>query len=205
VTDHGRKGQIHKSEFRIDLEAMTCTCPAGYTIDTLIPTGFWLDKQGQKHPGQSFAFPVETCATCPLRPQCIQAQAKRGRTVSLHPQEDLLQQARALQNSPEFHPYLRQMRQTAEHRLARLVQLGIRQARYLDRKKTLFQLMIAATVVNLTLIATQTGQMRSKTRGRIFFFRLAWGVGAALERAFRFLEFVLLLYVIQKSRFSAEL
>jgi hypothetical protein len=46
------------------------------------------------------------------------------------------------------------MQQTAEHRLARLVQLGIRQARYFDRKKILFQLLIAATVANLTLIAT---------------------------------------------------
>ncbi len=31
VIDHGRNGQIHKSEFRIDLEAMTCSCPAGHT------------------------------------------------------------------------------------------------------------------------------------------------------------------------------
>ena len=157
---------------------MTCTCPAGHTTATLIPTGFWLDKEWQKHPRQSFAFPVETCAACPLRPQCIQAKANRGRTISLHPQEGLLQQARAFQNSPEFQPY-RQMRQTAEHRLARLVQLGIRQARYFGRKKTLFQLLIAATVANLTLMATKTGQMRSKTRGESSFF--AW-FGVLLQR-----------------------
>jgi len=178
VPNLGRKDQIHKSEFQIDLEAMTCTCPAGHTTATLIPTGFWLDKEWQKHPRQSFAFPVETCAACPLRPQCIQAKANRGRTISLHPQEGLLQQARAFQNSPEFQPY-RQMRQTAEHRLARLVQLGIRQARYFGRKKTLFQLLIAATVANLTLMATKTGQMRSKTRGESSFF--AW-FGALLQR-----------------------
>jgi len=161
VPNVGRKDIIHKSQFQIDLEAMTCTCPAGYTTDTLIPTGFGLDKQGRKQPRQSFAFPVAVCAACPLRPQCIKAKAKRGRTVLLHPQEGLLQQARAFQNSPEFQPY-RQMRQTAEHRLARLVQLGIRQARYFGRRKTLFQLLMAATVANLTLIATKTGQMRTK-------------------------------------------
>jgi hypothetical protein len=181
VADHGRKGQIHKSEFRINLEAMTCTCPAGHTTAALIPTGFWLDKQGQKHPRQSFAFPVAVCAACPLRPQCIKTKAKRGRTVSLHPQEDLLQQARAFQQSPEFQPY-RQMRQTAEHRLARLVQLGIRQARYFGRKKTLFQLWMAATVANLTLIATQTGQMRAKI-GRFFaFFARLEALREALRR-----------------------
>ena len=37
-----------------------------------------------------------------------------------------------------------------EHRLARLVQLGIRQARYFGRSKTKFQLYLAATVANLT-------------------------------------------------------
>ena len=40
-----------------------------------------------------------------------------------------------------------------EHRLARLVQLGIRQSRYFGRVKTRFQLYLAATVANLTLVA----------------------------------------------------
>jgi hypothetical protein len=40
-----------------------------------------------------------------------------------------------------------------EHRIARLVQLGIRQARYIGRTKTLFQLLMAAAVANLTLLA----------------------------------------------------
>jgi len=155
VADHGRKGQIHKSLFHIDLEAMTCTCPAGHTTVNLISTGSWVDRQGQKQPKKSFAFSVETCATCPLRPQCVRTKANRGRTVYLHPQEALLQQARAFQNSPEFRPY-RQMRQTAEHRLARLVHLGIRQARYFGRQKTLFQLLMATTVANLTLVVTKT-------------------------------------------------
>ncbi|MFZ2090061.1 MAG: IS1182 family transposase [Desulfobaccales bacterium] len=171
VPIHGRKGQIHKSQFHIDLEAMTCTCPAGHTTASLVPTGFWLDRDGRKQPKRSFTFPVETCAVCPLRPQCIQAKAKRGRTVFLHPQEALLQQARAFQNSPQFQPY-RSMRQTAEHRLARLVQLGIRQARYFGRQKTLFQLLMTATVANLTLIATKTGQMSTKKGPILSFF--AW-------------------------------
>ena len=45
----------------------------------------------------------------------------------------------------------------AEHRLARLVQLGIRQARYFGRAKTQFQLYLAATVANLTLMSSKTG------------------------------------------------
>jgi hypothetical protein len=41
-----------------------------------------------------------------------------------------------------------------------LVQLGLRQARYVGRQKTLFQLLIAATVANLTLVAGKTGLMQ---------------------------------------------
>ena len=46
-----------------------------------------------------------------------------------------------------------------QHRLARLVQLGLRQARYFGRTKTLFQLLMAATVANLTLVAGKVGKM----------------------------------------------
>src|SRR5215207_7488161 len=54
----------------------------------------------------------------------------------------------------------RKLRQVAEHRLARLMQLGVRQARYFGRTKTLCQLPLAATVANLTLVATRVGLMR---------------------------------------------
>ena len=76
--------------------------------------------------------------------------------MRLHPQEGLLQEARALQRSPAFAAY-RRLRVTAEHRLARLTQLGIRQARCFGRAKTKCQLYLAATVANLTLVASQSG------------------------------------------------
>ena len=56
------------------------------------------------------------------------------------------------QKSPAFAEF-RRRRQVVEHRLARLVQLGIRQARYFGRTKTLFQMCLAAAVANLTLLA----------------------------------------------------
>ena len=42
------------------------------------------------------------------------------------------------------------------------MQLGVRQARYFGRAKTLFQLLMAATVANLTLVATRLGLMRDR-------------------------------------------
>ena len=76
--------------------------------------------------------------------------------MQLHPQERLFQRARALQRSGAFDEY-RRLRVVAEHRLARLVQLGIRQARYIGRAKTKFQPYLAATVANLTLLAGKLG------------------------------------------------
>jgi hypothetical protein len=170
VAVHGRRDQISKDQFQIDLDEMTCTCPAGQVSCRLVSQGSWKDKDGEKHKGQAFRFERKVCANCPLRTTCIKAKANRGRTVSLHPQEGLLQKARAFQKSEAFKEYC-QLRQVAEHRIARLMQLGVRQARYMGRKKTLFQLLMAATVANLTLVARKTGQMRSgKRKGLSFSF-----------------------------------
>ena len=136
-----------KSDFVIDLEAQSCTCPAGQGGT---PCYSKPGKATSQRRLRGFRFAAETCASCPLRPQCV--RGKGGRSIAVHPQEALLQQARALQHSAKFDAY-RKARQAAEHRLARLVQLGIRQARYVGRQKTLFQLLMAATVANLTLLA----------------------------------------------------
>ena len=93
-----------------------------------------------------------------LKERCVGSGKGSGRTVRLHPQEAILQLARALQNSEGYAEY-RQRRVVVKHRLARLVQLGVRQARYFGRTKTLFQLLMAATVANLTLVAGKVGKM----------------------------------------------
>jgi hypothetical protein len=40
-----------------------------------------------------------------------------------------------------------------EHRIGRLVQLGVRQAKYFGKAKTRFQIALTATVANLMLVA----------------------------------------------------
>jgi hypothetical protein len=66
----------------------------------------------------------------------------------MHPQEALLQAARAEQATPEGRAALRE-RVVAEHRLARMGQLGAGQARYVGRRKTQFHIAILATIANL--------------------------------------------------------
>jgi transposase len=141
VPEIQNQGYFAKTAFQIDPETGTCTCPAKQETRDFRPA-----KDG----GGTFVFAVGTCAACPLRAQCVRGQA--GRTVQVHPQEVLLRQARELQASPAFDE-ARRRRQVVEHRIARLVQLGIRQARYFGRTKTLFQVCLAAAVANLTLLA----------------------------------------------------
>jgi len=159
------KAHFPKEDFHIDLEALSCRCPAGQVTYTLR----WVKTLADGQSRRSFVFDDRVCRGCELRPQCVASKKGKGRTVSLHPQEALLQHARALQHSEAFREY-RVRRQVAEHRLARLVQLGVRQARYFGRAKTLFQLSMAATVANLTLVATKVGLMprhcRRVERGR---------------------------------------
>ena len=99
--------------------------------------------------------------------------------MSLHPQEALLQEARGFQRSEAFSPY-RELRQAAEHRIARLMQLGVRQARYFGRVKTLYQLLVAATVANLTLVATKVGLMGGRGSRRYHLFARILGAVLAI-------------------------
>jgi transposase len=146
VPSSSNQGCFPKTAFVLDLEATSATCPAGQTTQDFrpSPTG-----------GGQFRFAAAVCAACPVRTQCVRGVG--GRTVALHPQERLLQAARAFQATPAFREY-RRRRQMVEQRIARLVQLGIRQARSSSRAKTAFQLLMAAAVANLTYLAATTLQ-----------------------------------------------
>ena len=173
VPDRPNSAQIPKEDFTIDLEAKTCTCPAGQVCKTLVPIGGHKNRKGESQERFGFRFNPTICAACSLRASCVKAAPDKGRTVSLHPQEALLQAARAFQRSEAFAPY-RRWRQAVEHRIARLMQLGMRQARYFGRAKTLFQLLMASTVANLTLVATKVGLMRGRgARPPLLFAQLA--------------------------------
>jgi hypothetical protein len=172
VPGRPNKAYFPKEDFKIDLEAGTCTCPAGRVSQVKRRLKGHLDGQGEWQRPWGFVFDSLICGVCSLRSKCVAGKRGKGRTVSLHPQEALLQQARAFQHSEAFVEY-RRRRQVSEHRFARLVRLGIRQARYFGRVKTRFQLLMAATVANLTLVAAKMGMM--KTAGcRAFPVPFSW-------------------------------
>jgi hypothetical protein len=131
-----------KREFAIDLEKREVRCPAGQTTNDYRSVG-----EGR---GGRFVFAVPTCQACPLRSQCV--RGKGPRTLMIQAEEDLQQRARGHNQTEAGRKSLRQ-RVVVEHRIARLVQLGIRQSRYWGRTKTRLQVVMASVVANVSLVA----------------------------------------------------
>ena len=130
-----------KSEFGIDLEQMEVRCPAGQSTRDY--------RSGGEGRGGQFVFAKATCQACPLRSQCVRGQGPRS--ISIQAEEQLQQQARAHNQTEAGRQSLRE-RVVVEHRIARLVGLGIRKSRYFGRKKTRWQVVMAAVVANVSLV-----------------------------------------------------
>ena len=172
------EGQLSNDEFAIDLECDCVTCPGGHTVQGSTPRS----RAGQS--SRKFEFPAVVCAACPLRPQCV--KGKGGRTITVHPQEALLQRARAYEATDEFREDVIR-RQVVEHRIARLAQLGIRKSRFFGRCKTRFQLLMASAVANLTLV--WSGSLptveQAPAAGQENTAEAQIGLSSSLPRAFR--------------------
>jgi hypothetical protein len=132
---------VDKSAFQIDLEQQTATCPQGHTVS---------GKPGPREHGQptlQFTFARATCAACPLFTRCVKSKVA-GRTVSTHPYETYLRDARRRQQSDEFKGRYR-LRSAVERAQAELVHHGVRETRYLGHPKRQLQRLWTAAVVNL--------------------------------------------------------
>ncbi len=95
--------------------------------------------------GKAIHFPVDACASCPLRARCT--TSKTGRSVSIHPDEQLLQELRQRQATAAGRAKLRE-RVAVEHTLAHISQWQGDRARYLGSRKNLFDLRRMAVVHN---------------------------------------------------------
>ncbi len=101
-----RNGSLFtKADFKINLRAMTITCPAGEVepIDL----------------GADVEFNPEACVRCPQRTKCTTAGPGSGRTVSIADNERLQHRLRKLVSTPQGRERLRE-RVAVEHRLAHL-------------------------------------------------------------------------------------
>ena len=139
------KARFTHADFKIDEARGIARCPAGKRSMRRSPT-----KRGPK--GWTYFFSRNDCNACALRSQCVRS-AIRARTVTVTVNTKELNKLRRHQKTKAFRRVYRR-RVVVEHRIGRLRQLGIRQARYLGKAKTAFQVALAATVANLTLAAS---------------------------------------------------
>ena len=124
-----------KSAFALDWQRKELRCPGGETMPF--------------EPGGVVKFPATTCASCMLRERCTKSPS--GRSVSIHPDEALLQELRERQQTPEGRAKLRQ-RVAVEHALAHVGRWQGRRARYRGVRKNVFDLRRCAVVHNLHVL-----------------------------------------------------
>ena len=150
---HRKGAEFTVEDFKIDTDKGVATCPAGK-----MALRYERPKGTKNH---RFTFSQRDCNDCPLRSKCTTAKrVARKITVSENYKE--LRRLRKHQRTKAFkHAYRRRVK--VEHRIARLVQLGVRQARYFGRTKVMCQLSIAAAVANLVLVVSAAD--RSLLRG----------------------------------------
>jgi transposase len=62
-------GAFHASQFQVDWEAQSATCPQGQRS-----IGWYPDKDSQQEPTVRIVFDPQTCLACPCRAQCSKAK-----------------------------------------------------------------------------------------------------------------------------------
>jgi transposase len=143
-----RRGCFSIEDFAVDARHGVAHCPAG-------KRSLRRDRILKPYPGWRYVFSRHDCRACRLRVQCTTGK-RTARMITVTEATRALQKLRCQQSTLNFKSLYR-LRVVVEHRLARLCQLGIRQARYFGRAKTAFQLALAAAVANLSLAIAHPG------------------------------------------------
>ena len=138
------RGGFTKDDFRIDTDLAAVTCPAGHTAPI----------RPSVRGGGRAAFGAARCRDCPLRDRCT--SAVRGRVVTIHPDEALLQRAKAEQAAPAWQSAYRAARPTAERKIAHFTRRlwGGRAARTRGLHRIATDVDTRAGVLNLARLAT---------------------------------------------------
>ena len=138
--------RFDKKAFILDWENHLIRCPKGVSIP--------FSK------GKVVRFPQQQCEDCPLRSQCT--TSKSGRSVSIHPDESLLQELGQRQTTNIGRAKLRE-RVAVKHSLAHIGQWQGERARYFGSRKNLFDLRRMAVVHNLHMIARMPENTKEET------------------------------------------
>jgi hypothetical protein len=132
-----RQGKFFsKQTFHLDWDRKVIRCPA--------------EQEMPFKPSGVVHFPQELCAKCQLHAQCT--KSSKGRSVSIHPDEQLMAELRERQLTPVGRAKLRE-RVAVEHTLAHIGHWQGRRARYRGLRKNLFDLRRCAVIHNLHVLS----------------------------------------------------
>jgi transposase len=138
-----KDGAIPKDEFQIDLEADTVTCPQDKTRPIYKPRPNRRSDTGVR----VAQFLESDCEPCPLRERCAPTGRRRIRITR---REDLRQAGLRALADPAERDHLKRTRPRIERLLGLLVhRYRGRKSRYLGARKSTFQALWTAVLVNL--------------------------------------------------------
>jgi Transposase DDE domain len=158
-----KDGTIPKEAFAIELETDTVTCPEGKTAPIYKP------RPNRKRPirrsaiGERVAkFSRSDCEPCPLRQRC---SPSGQRDIRIRRREDLRQAALRALSDPAERDHLKRTRPRIERLLGLIVhRYRGRKSRYLGPRKSAFQAVWTAVLVNLHPIgAARCGPRRHRS------------------------------------------
>ncbi len=131
-----------KTAFHLDWARQEIRCPNDVTVPFAV--------------GGTVHFPAAAWRACPVQARCT--RSAQGRSVTIHPDEQLLAELRERQPTPEGRAKLRE-RTAVEHGLAHVGYWQGNRARYRGARKNLFDLRRTAVVHNLHVIARKPAVM----------------------------------------------
>jgi hypothetical protein len=146
-------GGYSKDRFDVDVTAGTVTCPAGRSV------AISASRKG----GGRASFGT-SCQGCPLASECT--SSRRGRSITIHPHEDELTEARSAQKDPEWLERYRATRPMVERKIAHFTRRawGGRKARCRGLQRVMTDVKTRAGVLNLARLAV-LGLARSAEGG----------------------------------------
>jgi transposase len=138
-------GAFDASQFLVDWEVQSATCPQGQ-----LSTGWYPQKDSQDEPIVRIMFEPKTCLACPVRPKCSKAK-NTGRTLVLRAEgrHQALQVARERQQTRDFKNIYKK-RSGIEGTLSQAIRgSGLRYSRYIGQAKTHLQNLAIAVATNI--------------------------------------------------------
>lgn len=141
--ESNKEGYFSKDDFELNLDELWARCSAGQIA---YKTRKAMDHKGRRI--ELFVFDNNACSACLLRDKCVRGSKPRSVTIGEYGKKRMV--AKKRQSTAEFQEEYK--RSYIGRVIAWLTVHGARQARYIGREKTRFQIQIIASVCSIVAL-----------------------------------------------------